>query len=136
MNSEPVIDPHHLFEATQAAGRGDLAALQRLFTEYGDSLSQATLRAEPLLHAAARGGADAIIDWLIDRNFDVNQLSPWGSSPLFEAVHNDQPSAATLLKQHGAKLRIPQGNKIVAMIQFGIGALARIMHESEVAESF
>lgn len=69
------------------------------------------------LHAAASGGNEDIINFLIEQGMDINTQTPDGWTPLFIAARDGQAEAAKLLIYRGAEL-----NR-----QTNLGATALIM---------
>jgi ankyrin repeat protein len=56
------------------------------------------------LHAAASGGDEDIINFLIDQGMNINTQTPEGWTPLFIAARDGQADAARLLIYRGAEL--------------------------------
>lgn len=56
------------------------------------------------LHAAASGGNEDVINFLLDQGFNINTSTPDGWTPLFIATRDGQAEAAKLLIYRGADL--------------------------------
>ena len=70
------------------------------------------------LHAAASGGDEDIINFLIDQGFNINTQTPDGWTPLFIAARDGQAQAAKLLIYRGAELNLQtnQGASALLMV--------------------
>ena len=58
------------------------------------------------LHAAASGGNEDVINFLLEQRMDINALTPDGWTPLFIAARDGQAEAAKLLVYRGADLNL------------------------------
>ena len=58
------------------------------------------------LHAAASGGNEDIINFLLEQGFNINTQTPNGWTPLFIAARDGQAEAAKLLIFRGANLNV------------------------------
>lgn len=87
-----------------AADRRDEYAVERLI-EAKANVFQAALDGDTALHRAARtGGADRVIDLLIDAGADVNAKNHAGVTPLAAAIAEERRRTTALLLQKGGKL--------------------------------
>ncbi len=69
------------------------------------------------LHAAASGGNEDVINYLLEQGLDINAQTPTGWTPLFIAARDGQAEAAKLLIFRGANLNL----------QTDLGATALLM---------
>ena len=86
-----------------AAGNGDLAAVERLL-DAGTDIDEAGRNAETPLVAAALAGQVAIAELLIKRGADVMARNRGGFTPLHAAAYSGSVEIARLLLDHGAGL--------------------------------
>jgi ankyrin repeat protein len=57
-----------------------------------------------LLHIAARGGSEPVLQMLLAQGFSANQRGPGGRTPLHDAALNERPRLALLLLASGAEI--------------------------------
>lgn len=86
-----------------AAGRGDLMAVETLLDE-GVDVDERGRNAETPLMAAALAGEAAIAGLLIARGADVMARNEGGLTPLHAAAYAGSAGVAELLLDHGAEL--------------------------------
>lgn len=115
------------FQAILAAAQGDLAKLQEIFREHEEEMSKPDIIGSSLLHSACAGGNIEVIEWLLEKGFDINAVNQFGGSPLFEATYRDNREAVKLLRQKGARLIVPRHIKSVSYMQFATSASAIII---------
>lgn len=102
----------------EAVEKNDLAMCKKLF-EYGADVNDGddgsfvydimkrVLNEKPLLITAIEHGYRDMCFWLIDAGADVNKTGPDKRTPLQTAEDYDQDEIAAYLREHGARLRIP-----------------------------
>lgn len=115
------------FQATIAAVRGDLSKLQEILREHEEELREPDAISYSLLHSACAGGNIEVIEWLLEKGFDINAVNQFGGSPLFEATYRDNRQAVRFLRQKGARLIVPRHIKSVSYMQFALSASAIII---------
>jgi ankyrin repeat protein len=86
-----------------AAGRGDLAAVETFLGE-GVEVDERGMNAETPLIAAALAGEAATADLLIAHGADVMARNNGGLTPLHAAAYSGSAEVARLLLDHGAAL--------------------------------
>ncbi len=59
------------------------------------------------LHAAASGGNEDVINYLLEQHLDINTQTPDGWTPLFIAARDGHAEAAKLLVFRGADINLP-----------------------------
>ncbi len=93
-------DASPLFEA---AGRGDVAVVEKLLGE-GVEVDQRARNAETPLIAAALAGETATAEILISHGADIMARNKGGLTPLHAAAYSGSVEVARLLLDHGAGL--------------------------------
>ena len=86
-----------------AAGRGDMIAVQAL-VKAGADVDERGRNAETPLLAAALAGAQPVAEYLIDHGADVMARNRGGLTPLHAAAYSGGVDVARLLLDHGAAL--------------------------------
>jgi glutamate dehydrogenase len=87
-----------------AASAGDLPALEQLLKQDGVTVNDGDYDRRRPLHLAAAEGRANIVQYLVDRNADVNIEDRWGHTALDEALTNRQEEVMKILLSRGAKL--------------------------------
>jgi|LKGT01.1.fsa_nt_gi ankyrin repeat protein len=100
LGASGVADAGPLFEA---AGRGDLAVVEKLLGE-GVEVDQRARNAETPLIAAALAGETATAEVLIVHGADIMAHNKGGLTPLHAAAYSGSVEVARLLLDHGADL--------------------------------
>lgn len=101
------------------------ASLQYQFT-FEDPQRQYTRQTFNALQAAASGGNEDVILFLLDQEMDINTSTPDGWTPLFIAARDGQSEAAKLLVFKGADLN--------AQTNLGSTALAMVVTQTYPSE--
>jgi ankyrin repeat protein len=86
-----------------AAGRGDLAVVEKLVSE-GTDVDERGRNAETPLIAAALASAQPVAEFLINHGADVMARNRGGLTPLHAAAYAGSAEIAQLLLDHGAAL--------------------------------
>lgn len=68
------------------------------------------------LHAAASGGSEDVINFLLDEGLPIDSLTPEGWTPLFIAARDGQAEAAKLLIFRGADLNLQTNRGATALL--------------------
>jgi len=86
-----------------AAAQGDIDGLRRLLEAHNE-VDSLDYDARSALHLAACNGHTKVIDFLVNRHANVNQVDRWGGTPLSDAIMMKQVESQRALKRVGAKL--------------------------------
>lgn len=68
------------------------------------------------LHAAASGGNEDIINFLLEQGMDIDAQTPDGWTPLFIATRDGRAEAAKLLVFRGARIDVPTSRGATALL--------------------
>lgn len=83
---------------------GDAAKAEALLAITPESGRYKTYLKKPALIVAAEKGRSAVISWLLDSGFDVDEADEFGGTALIAAVEYDRPTIVDLLLANGADI--------------------------------
>jgi len=90
--------------AHKAAQLGDVQALKDIIEKKNDYLNKKDINGWTPLHEGARGGHEEVIQFLVEKGANINEVTDSGETPLWwaEKMHGDMHPTVNYLKALGA----------------------------------
>jgi len=93
-----------------------LGAVERYLEEDGNVNGREPFQNQTLLHYAATGGANHIVNYLLSRNATVNAKDKRGMTPLMLAAQGDRPTIVRALLNKGARINSKDNRGMTALM--------------------
>ena len=88
--------------AHEAAREGDFESLEQVLNALEDIVNKKDANGWTPLHEGARGGYLEVVELLVEKGADINEITANGETPLYWAGKNDHGPVAKFLEELGA----------------------------------